>query len=302
MLQHDFENQPSTPEQAQATPAPKTGEPTPPPVQKETARGASAPKLPLRQLSTQMPTTNLISAILLCVVLILGGFLLYTTLKPASPQSSSTTTEALPPGGTTATPPPTATLESEPNPYASTGTLALRDPLADNTGSARWAERPNADGSGCMFQEGGYHVKAVKSGTMEWCAAQNTDFANFTYEVQMKILQGGEGGLFFRADSGSGKWYFFTVTQDGHFGLVRYDGFTTSATYLIEGVTGAVQTGASQDNVLAVKAQGSDLWLYVNHAEIFQGSDATYTHGQIGLIANGAPVEVVYSNTKVWTF
>src|SRR5690348_14654456 len=54
------------------------------------------------------------------------------------------------------------------------------------------------------------------------CTAEATDFSNFAFEVQLKILHGDCGGMIFRADSNSGKLYFFEVCQDGRYLFSRY--------------------------------------------------------------------------------
>jgi hypothetical protein len=45
--------------------------------------------------------------------------------------------------------------------------------------------------------------------------------------------------------------------------------------------------------------------VYLNHQQLINVSDSTYSHGRFGLMANtyvngGSPTEVAYSNLKVW--
>jgi hypothetical protein len=68
----------------------------------------------------------------------------------------------------------------------------------------------------------------------------------------------------------------------------------------------------NQATVIAVVANGNTFDLYVNRQHVFGPvSDSTYTHGQIGVYAEGgfnvnnataqtSETEVVYSDAKVW--
>ncbi len=64
----------------------------------------------------------------------------------------------------------------------------------------------------------------------------------------------------------------------------------------------AIKTGLNQSNLIAVVANGSTLDLFVNGQKIDSVLDSTYSHGQIGVVADATnnQTEVVYSNAKVW--
>jgi len=64
--------------------------------------------------------------------------------------------------------------------------LALFDPLNDNSKGYNWTQN-NDNGSACMFAGGAFHVTAPVSPLYHGCAAQNTDFSNFAYEVQFSF-------------------------------------------------------------------------------------------------------------------
>jgi eukaryotic-like serine/threonine-protein kinase len=74
----------------------------------------------------------------------------------------------------------------------SNGTLALNDPLSDNTLGYGWYQT-----NVCVFTGGDYHVTSPSSYFI-FCAAQNTNYSNFAYEVQMIIISGDCGGIYFR--------------------------------------------------------------------------------------------------------
>lgn len=195
----------------------------------------------------------------------------------------------------------TATIIAEnPDVYSSLGILALYDPLRDNGRNDRWDEGTNSGGDGCVFIAGTYHAKEITPNYLHQCIAEATDFSNFTFEVQMTIIKGGSGGIIFRADSATGKWYDLDISQSGQYSLFRFDHFGASAKTLGSGPASAFRTGLNQINLIAVVANSSTFDLYVNHQEIYSVSDDTYSHGEIGVIADNPPAEVVYSDAKVW--
>ncbi|HZT98055.1 MAG TPA: protein kinase, partial [Ktedonobacteraceae bacterium] len=74
--------------------------------------------------------------------------------------------------------------EATSNPYASGGTLALNDPLKDNSNGYFWSEGTSASNGGtCTFTGGAYHVTQSQPGYVA-CSA-NPTFNDFVYEVQM---------------------------------------------------------------------------------------------------------------------
>jgi hypothetical protein len=163
----------------------------------------------------------------------------------------------------------------------------------------------------CQFTGGAYHVSAPDEGYVNYCLALRSDFSNFAYEVQMKIIQGNCGGIVFRyKKTNSGVFYYFEVCQNGMYALwksydVRLIGYTFSP---------AIHIGHNQSNLIAVVANDSTFDLYVNHHKIdrVNDNDNTYRQGEIAVEATyrtdpdvayraGPPSEVVFSNAKVWT-
>jgi hypothetical protein len=196
-------------------------------------------------------------------------------------------------------------IAANPNPYTpGSGKLALIDPLSDNSKGYAWNASTGTDGT-CAFSGGAYHSSTPKTNFFYVCSADATDFSNFALEVQLKILQGDCGGMIFRANSNSGKLYFFEVCQDGTYLFSRYMDYTgNNVKDLAGGSSAAIKSGLNQSNVIAVVAQGSTLSIYVNKQKIASASDNTFNHGQIGLVAdsNTHPTEVAFNNAKVWTY
>ncbi len=188
------------------------------------------------------------------------------------------------------------------NPYAANGTIALNDPLRDNSNGYFWGEISNSYGT-CEFTGSTYQV-SISPGKLQSCTASTSNFSNFAYEVQMRIIKGDCGGIFFRGDDVSSTFYFFRVCQDGSYALRLYvDNTGAHARTLIGSNSSAIRTGLDQSNTIAVVANGSTLDFYVNQQKIDSINDSTYSHGQVGVIAEAYSnqTEVVFSNARVWT-
>ena len=198
-----------------------------------------------------------------------------------------------------------AVIAANPNPYTpGSGKLALIDPLSDNSKGYAWDASVHTDGT-CAFSGGSYHASTPKTQFFYLCSAEVTDFSNFAFEVQAKIIQGDCAGMVFRADSNTGKLYFFEVCQDGTYLFSRYLDFTgNNVKDLAGGSSAAIATGLNQTNVIAVVAQGSTLSIYVKKQKIAGTTDSSFTHGQIGLFADATnhPTDVAFNNAKVWTY
>jgi hypothetical protein len=269
-------------------------------------------------------TGIIIGVVALVLVIIVGGVLAVSHLGTQGSSTSATPTvapaqateAAQAHATTTAISALTATAQAQasatasviaanPNPYTpGSGQLALIDPLSDNSKGYAWDASTHTDGT-CAFSGGAYHSSTPKTQFFYVCAAETTDFSNFAFEAQMKILQGDCGGMIFRAESKSGKLYFLEVCQDGTYLFSRYLDYTgNNVKDLAGGSSAAITTGLNQSNVIAAVAQGSTLSIYVNKQKIASASDSTFSHGQIGLFADGNshPTEVAFNNVKVWTY
>lgn len=182
-------------------------------------------------------------------------------------------------------------------PYFSRGKLVLDDSLRDNSHDYSWDER-----GGCQFPGDGYHVAtAVKNYTF-FCNAFARKFSNFIFESQMMILEGDSGGLIFRANADNSTFYYFRINQSGYYMLIIYTGHTSPA-ILADGTISSFHTGWHQSNLIAVLVNDGHIDLYANHEHVTGLTDDTYRQGQIGVAAStgsGGPVEVVFTNAKLW--
>ena len=188
------------------------------------------------------------------------------------------------------------------NPYSpGTGTLALNDPLTDNSLGYFWGEGGDSNGN-CGFTSSAYHATVSASGTYHFCAASASNFSNFAFEVQMTIIKGNYAGIVFRLDNTNHTFYYFRIGIDGSYGFDDYDGDSYGTP--TSGTNSAINIGLNQSNVIAVVANGSKMDLYVNNHMVNSVADTTYNQGEVGVaVSNSAnPTEAIFTNAKVWTF
>ncbi len=200
----------------------------------------------------------------------------------------------------------TGTASAVANTYPFSNNLVLNDPLVDNSKGVNW----DNDGTDCFFSGSAYHVFDNQANTYGTCAATKTDYANFTFQVEMLIKKGNDnsgGGLIFRADEANSKYYRLFIDDQGNYGiLVSVDttGSNGNARVLTQGTATASQfnQGLGQTNTIAVVVRGDQIAFYINQQQITTVTDSTYTHGQIGFTADdqNADTETVYNNLKVW--
>lgn len=220
----------------------------------------------------------------------------------ATEQASNTSTT--PTIAVTNQPTNTTVTSTTANPYPpNTGTLVLNDPLTGNNQGYSWDTQPTQFGT-CTFTTEGYHAAAPAASTYHRCMAQNTNFSNFAYEVNMTITAGDCGVLLFRGNASLYRYYYFRVCQDGTYTLWLYSHSGSESQDFLQGSDPIIRQGLGQTNLIAVVANYNVITLYVNHKAINQLQDSTYSQGQIGLGADDVnnPTEVVYTNAKVWEF
>ena len=154
----------------------------------------------------------------------------------------------------------------------------------------------------CFFSHGAYHV-SVPSTYFAWCIEQSIHFSNFIYQAQINIVKGDYGGIVFREDFTNIIFYYVYFGEDGSYNLFLYKGIKGQQGELLRtGHTSAINIGLNQQNLVAVLANGSSLYLYINKQFVTSAIASTSRSGQIGIIAlpNTKPTEVVASNIQVW--
>ncbi len=195
------------------------------------------------------------------------------------------------------------------NPYPPyTGSLALNDQLNGDSSGHQWQVfNGGATGVSCLFVNGTYHViDALNSKGA--CYAADTDFSNFTYQVQMMFVRAGQtydgGGLIIR--SSGNNYYYFEIFESGRyeFKVCAGNDCTHTLAQGLQGIPG-FHVGLNQANTIAIVAGGNSFDLYVNDQHVagpVSDSNSTSSHGMIGVYGEGsdAMTEVAYSNAKVW--
>jgi serine/threonine protein kinase len=203
-----------------------------------------------------------------------------------------------PPQATPTQPVATSPTQPTPTPTSQPGSiLVLNDPLTAQDANQWDVFTYAGNAGGCGFSNGAYHATSKQAGTFAVCTAQATNFANFTYQVQMTILSGTTndgGGLIFRSSNGSA--YRLHVGINGTFDLV--DQVKT----LVSGSNPAIKTGLNQTNLLKVVARGPNITLYVNKQPIANVQDSLSSSGAIGVMAVDFtdPTDVAFTNAQVW--
>jgi len=185
---------------------------------------------------------------------------------------------------------------------ATSGTPVLNDPLNQQDAN-NWEVDNKTGGGGCAFTGGSYHASMPQAGFFASCYAQNSNFSNFAFQVQMTILKGDRGGIIFRSDSAGTKFYLLRFDQNGTYNFFVYSGNSGSnAKNLLEGSAPSFHTGANQANQIAVVARGSNIYLYVNQQYLTSLTDSTYSSGSIAVFAEDHTnsTEVAFSNAQVW--
>jgi eukaryotic-like serine/threonine-protein kinase len=191
--------------------------------------------------------------------------------------------------------------EAASNPYSSGGTLALNDPLKDNSNGYFWHEGADSNNGGaCTFTGGAYHASIMQQGEFHACDA-NGIFNNFAYQVQMTIIKGDSAGIDFRTDDTNSTYYHFTISKNNTYELVLGTGGLGQV--LTNGSDSSIHAGLGQQNTIAVVANGNTITLYANGHQLANVNDSTYSQGQIGVVAEdvGNPTEVEFRDAKVWT-
>lgn len=182
------------------------------------------------------------------------------------------------------------------------GTPALNSSLAAQDNN-NWDVNDTVDGGGCGFNAGTYHATLFSKNFYFPCFARASNFGNFTFQAEMVINQGDEGGLVFRSntDSQAGQYYLFGINQNGTYQLVVSKNRSQN-TLLAQDTSPAIKTGINQTNLITVVAKGSTLYLYINKQYIGSVSDNTYGSGMIGVFASDSSTttDVSFKNAQIW--
>jgi len=183
---------------------------------------------------------------------------------------------------------------------ATSGTPSLSSPLAAQDG-ANWDTYNAVGGGGCAFSDSALHASTLQSHSYVPCFAQVSNFSDFAFQVQMKILKGDGGGLIFRADDATQKFYLLRIASDGTLNISVSRG-DKSLNPILEDTNGAIKTGA-QTNLITLIARGNTISVYINKQFADSVTDNTYNGGKIGILAfdTSHAADVSFTNANIWT-
>ncbi len=185
---------------------------------------------------------------------------------------------------------------------ATSGKLAYQDALNNANDPAGWDQN-----SQCVFTSNGYHVK--ESSNLHGCKESAYTYRNAAITVDVRILSGQSGGLFFRINTDIFNEYYgylFEIDSAGRYRISVSGNYSRGSTSLQGWTTAsALKQGNAATNTLLVIAQGGNLMFYANGVFLVQLKNANYTSGVVAFLARSdgtstTPTEVVYSNLKVY--
>lgn len=255
----------------------------------------------------------------LVVLMMIGGGILYyfsgpypamlhanamATAQAQADANATGTAVVIHNANATATAQVQATLTAQQTIYtqATSGNPVLSDSLAQNSAS-HWDEYDSAANAGCVFSGGTYHAIQQQTGYFNPCFASVPTFGNFTFQVQMTILKGDQGGMIFRASNQNFRGYLLVIGADQSYGLYVYHSSSGSNAPAVFAGASPIINGRNQQNLVTIIVRGSQITLFINKHYVDSGSDGTYKSGQIALLAESQnnATEVAYSNAQVWS-
>jgi hypothetical protein len=198
------------------------------------------------------------------------------------------------------------------DPYHHLAAPIFSDSLSDGQSDNLWYVGKfytNAQSIDCKFDNGHYLITSQTNHFIGYCNATSTDYNDFVYEVQMKIVEGDCAGIVFRADAEHIKDYTFDICWNGVYHLYRYDRSTKPDT-LQAGTDRQIKNNSIINRLitLAVVARGIDFELYLDHILVntaFDNSGNALKQGAIGVEAHdefSVETQVEFNNARVWTF
>jgi len=191
----------------------------------------------------------------------------------------------------------TTTLQNIYN-QATSGASFLNEPLTSNNIS-HWEVGNASLGGSCGFRAGAYHVIEPNKNYYLTCMAENSNFSNFAFQVQVTIIQGDEGGLIFRANGA--RLYSFGINREGLFSFIVSKN-NNPGKPVVFGPNTAINTNLNHPNLLTVIVRNSTIYLYINKQYVDTVKDATYSAGQIGVYAADSThyTDVAFNNAQIW--
>jgi hypothetical protein len=181
----------------------------------------------------------------------------------------------------------------------------LNNPKNPATQTAQWDGLDGSSGQ-CVFGSDGYHVKgSVNIVNFYGCHETGYTYQNAAVSVNVAILSGHSGGLFFRLNTdGFGFYdgYLFEVDSKGNYKISEVGGDSVNPIQDWR-PSSALKQGRDVQNTLQVIFRGTTYMFYANGIYLTTITDSTYTSvGDIGFLATttDSSADILYSNLKVF--
>ena len=140
------------------------------------------------------------------------------------------------------------------------------------------------------YQDGEYFFELYEPDWLVW-ASRGKRFSDVDIDVEVRQMSGaadGNFGLLCRF-SGPTQFYYFSITGDGYYAILRVDGdgteVLTGAGYL---PSQAILTGG-EPNVIRAVCEGDRLTMYINSEVVASVSDDGLTRGDVGMAVGAGP-------------
>jgi hypothetical protein len=228
---------------------------------------APTPSAPIPSPTRKKPRTKLIIGIVAVVVVVLGacGWGVVATVQALHLPTSS------------------AVPRETPNEVYSNS-------FTSGSGSAAgWI-----DDSHCFLKNDGYHINDYA------CYAPLGNYSDVDIKIQLKQISGPTDspmGVMFRLQEEGSSYgvYLFAITSAGYWEFANCN-FESDCTRLVNfRRESASNTGIGASNTLEVYAKGAHMDFFINGKAVGSLNDATYSTGEIGLLA-GDGMECVFTN------
>ncbi|HEV2660323.1 MAG TPA: hypothetical protein VGU68_06950 [Ktedonobacteraceae bacterium] len=173
-------------------------------------------------------------------------------------------------------------------------------------GDQRWAEGRPFDKGSCLAQKQAYYISMTTQGHYYPCYNQQASFTNFMCEVRMRILSGDTGGIVFRDQATRNDTYYLSINEDGAYNLSYLpNSASDESNPLFSGVSDSLYHDQilNQASLVAIRADGSDLAIYIDGNYVNSIQDSSIASGRIGLVSQKLlnNTDIVFDQVKIWT-
>jgi hypothetical protein len=178
--------------------------------------------------------------------------------------------------------------------------VLFSDDFSDEAGV--WDTFSDEDGS-VFYENGWLHLVNYTLATFGTDTRAYQYFTDFILEVETKLV-GGTDDNFHSVQcryQDSSNYYDFYISADGYYGISKLvDGDFTA--FVGPNYSPSINQGVDAMNLIHIECIGSSLSLSVNEHLLWEGTDATFTGGDIALKASafaGTLTEIAFDNIVV---